>query len=398
MKISLLTGGGDKPYALGLLDALISKDITVDFIGSDDLSTADSMADQRVNFLNLRGDQNSAVPVVRKIIRVSRYYLRLLLYAARTDSIVFHILWANRFVLLNRVLLNVYYKLLGKKLVFTAHNVNEKERDGGDSFFNRLTLRALYGLVDHIFVHTNKMKTQLIEEFNLTEAKISVIPFGINNTLPKSNLNKLKARTILQLGNEEKVLLFFGNIASYKGLEFAIDALDRLRKSDDSFRLIIAGQIKGSQIYWNDIERLIEDLDLSKHVIKRIEYIPDKDVEIFFKSSDVLILPYKFIYQSGVLFLSYSFGLPVIATDVGSLREDILEGKTGMLSRAEDADDLADTIGRYFKSELFRNLEQSRKEIIEYGNKKYSWEEVSDITRAVYTKLLCERRMDRVIN
>ena len=393
--MSLLTGGGDKPYALGLLDALVSKAVTVDFIGSDELGTAEIIADKNVNFLNLRGDQNPGVPTVQKVTRVLRYYFRLLQYAAKTDSNIFHILWAKRFLLLDRVVLNIYYKLLGKKLVFTAHNVNERERDGNDDIINKFTLKVLYFLVDHIFVHTNKMKNQLSKEFNITESKISVIPFGINNTLPKSDLTGLQARHRLKVSEREKIILFFGNIASYKGLEYAIRALDKLIIKDDRFRLIIAGQVKDCQAYWEDIEHIIEDLGMNKYIMKRIEYIPDEDVEIFFKASDVLILPYKFIYQSGVLFLSYSFGLPVIATDVGSLREDIVEGKTGMICRAED---LVDTIGRYFESDLFRNLEQRRKEIIDYGNKKYSWEEVSNITCAVYDKLLCGKRMDRVIN
>ncbi len=158
MKVSLLTGGGDKPYALGLLEALVSKVIAVDFIGSDDLASAGIVHHANVNFLNLRGNQNPGVSVWKKGVRVSGYYFRLLRYAATTDSKVFHILWTNRFPLLDRVLLNLYYKLLGKKLILTAHNVNEKERDGGDGIFNRFTLKVLYTLVDHIFVHTHKMK------------------------------------------------------------------------------------------------------------------------------------------------------------------------------------------------------------------------------------------------
>lgn len=388
MKVSLLTGGGDKPYALGLLNALISKDIIVDFIGNDEMSTAEVLADKRVNYLNLRGSQKSAAPKLTKFLRVLRYYLRLIKYVTVSDSPIFHILWFNKFILLDRTLLNIYYKLLGKKLVFTAHNVDEKERDGGNNILNRLSLRILYLLVDHIFVHTKKMKSQLIDEFNLTEAKVSVIPFGINNTIPKTDLTKSEARAKLHFNNYEKVLLFFGHIAPYKGLEYAIHAMDLLREKDDNYRLVIAGQIKGCQAYWEELERTIEVLGLSKYIIKKIEYIPDEDVEAFFKAADVLVLPYKFIYQSGVLFLSYNFGLPVIATDVGSLREDILEGRTGMICRADDPDDLADKVRRYFNSDLFRHLGSNMKDIISYGNEKHSWDEVGNATYSVYGNLL----------
>jgi glycosyltransferase involved in cell wall biosynthesis len=392
----LLTGGSDRPYAFGLLDTLLARDMEVDFIGSDEFKPSEVLIDPKVNFLNLRGDTNPAAPRRQKIARIGQYYFRLLQYAAKTDAVVFHILWANRFILLDRILMNLYYKLMGKKIVFTAHNVNERQRDGCDSVYNRLTLRALYALVDHIFVHTHRMKVQLIDDFGVRENKISVIPFGINNTLPKTDLTGWEARSRLGLRKEDKVLLFFGRVANYKGLEYAIEALNRLVKTDDRFRLVVAGRIeKGCENYWNSIESAIEQYGLGQHVVKNIEFIPDEEVEVFFKSADVLILPYKAIFQSGLQFLAYSFGLPVIATDIGSFREDIVDGKTGLICQPEDADDLADKIHDYFHSELFDNLQQARGEIMEYGNRKYSWEEVGHITRAVYEQLLDKAGLSR---
>ncbi|MBK8185455.1 MAG: glycosyltransferase family 4 protein [Candidatus Competibacteraceae bacterium] len=244
MKVSLLTGGSDRPYAFGLLNTLVTREIEVDFIGSDEFKPSEVLIDPKVKFLNLRGDTNPAASRPRKIARIGRYYLRLLQYTVKSDSILFHILWANRFVLLDRILMNLYYKLMGKKIVFTAHNVNEKQRDNCDSIYNRLTLRILYALVDHIFVHTNMMKMQLIEEFGVRENKVSVIPFGINNTLPKTDLTGREARDRLGLGKEDKVLLFFGRVANYKGLEYAIEALNYLVKTDDRFRLVVAGRIE----------------------------------------------------------------------------------------------------------------------------------------------------------
>ena len=73
----------------------------------------------------------------------------------------------------------------------------------------------------------------------------------------------------------------------------------------------------------------------------RAEYIPDDETELYFKAADVLVLPYRHIYQSGVLFLGYSFGLPVLAADVGALKEEIVEGKTGFVFKPEDSVDLA---------------------------------------------------------
>ena len=88
------------------------------------------------------------------------------------------------------------------------------------------------------------------------------------------------------------------------------------------------------------------------------------------------------------MFLAYSFGLPVIATDVGSLREDIVEGETGYICRPRDEVGLSDAIEAYFDSSLFRRLEHRRAEIKAFAQARNSWDVVSEKTRDVYGQLL----------
>src|SRR5262249_933441 len=133
LHVSLLTGGGDKPYALGMAAALTSVAMHVDFIGSDDLAAPGRLNDPLVNFLNLRGDQRPEASRMAKALRVLSYYVRLIRYAATARPTLFHILWNNKFQLFDRTLLMLYYRLLGKKIVFTAHNVNAGRRDSNDS-------------------------------------------------------------------------------------------------------------------------------------------------------------------------------------------------------------------------------------------------------------------------
>ncbi len=101
-----------------------------------------------------------------------------------------------------------------------------------------------------------------------------------------------------------------------------------------------------------------------------------------------MALPYTFVSQSGVPFLADRFGLPVIATEVGILKDDIVVGKTGFLCRPHDSADLARAIETYFPCDLFKNLETRRQEIRDYANSRHSWEEVADTTRNVYANLL----------
>src|SRR4030095_7862483 len=328
--------------------------------------------DPRVIFLNLRGDQRPEASRMAKALRVFTYYLRLIRYAARARPKLFHILWNNKFQFFDRTLLMLYYRMLGKKVVLTAHNVNAGERDVNDSYLNRISLKVQYGLSDHIFVHTEKMKSELVSDFCIAESKVSVVPFGINNTVPDTTLSIAEAKRQLGISGADRTLLFFGNIASYKGLEYLISAFAELLNKDRSYRLIIVGKPKGSEGYWKQIQQGIARSGIRDRVIERIECIPDEETELFFKAADVLILPYTRVFQSGVLFLGYSFGLPAIASDVGTLKKEIIEGQTGFVFKPQDSADLASKIDQYFKSELFRNLDTRRAEIKAYANDGYS--------------------------
>jgi glycosyltransferase involved in cell wall biosynthesis len=387
-RIALLTGGGDRPYALGMAMALSSAGRTLDFIGSDELESPELLNDPRIVFLNLRGDQRSDVAAPRKLLRVVIYYVRLISYALTAEPRIFHILWNNKFQFFDRTLLMLYYKLLGKKIAFTVHNVNAGERDCNDTRLNRVSLKAQYHLADHIFVHTEKMKTELTRGFSVPSEKVSVIPFGINNTVPNTNLSTGAAKDRVGVKPADKTMLFFGNIAPYKGLDSLVAAFIQLAKGDPFYQLLIVGRPKQDRGYWEQIEKVIEESEFRDRIKRRIEFVPDGETELYFKAADVLILPYSHVFQSGVLFLGYSFGLPAIVTDVGSLREEIIEGETGFLAASAAPDQLSPAIERYFGSELYRNLDQRRAVIKEYANDRYSWSKVAAMTTKVYWNLL----------
>jgi D-inositol-3-phosphate glycosyltransferase len=388
VEIAILTGGGDRHYALGLATALIAQGIRFDFIGSDDLDDPLLHRNPLVRFLNLRKDMHTKASRFRKVVRVLIYYWRLLIYAGTAKPKLFHILWHNKFLPLDRTLVMLYYRALGKRIVFTAHNVNAGRRDSNDSLLNRLTLRSQYALADHILVHTERMRTELQSEFKVIPSKVSIIPYGLNDAVPNTALTSAEAKQRLGLAPGHKVVLFFGNIAPYKGLEYLIEAMRFLAPQNADYRLIIAGRCKNCESYWRSLRERLSRPELRSCVIERIEYVPDADTEIYFKAADVLVLPYLFIFQSGVLFLSYNFGLPVIASDVGSLRDDILEGITGFVCRPKNPVDLAKRIEEYFYHPLYRELERRRRDIQAFANERNSWTKVGDITRRVYLNLL----------
>jgi len=385
LKVALLTAGKDPHYALGLAPALADQGIEVEVVGDSEMASFPGIRHPNIRFFNLIGNQSSRDSRLAKVRRVLAYYARLIRFAITSDSTVFHILWPNKFVYFDRTLLNLYYIALGKKLVFTAHNVNTEDRDQRDSRFNRISLKIQYQLMRHVFVHTAEMKKALSVDYGIPMEKLTVLTFPVNNVTPRTCLTRADARTALNLAPQEKVILFFGNIAPYKGLDVLVRALPAVHSSLGKFRLLVVGGIKkGERDYFDHVNELIHELGVSDLVEQKIGYLDEDKVELYLKSADVLVLPYKRIFQSGVLFLSYSFGLPVVATDAGSLREEIIEGKTGFVCRSDDAANLAEQILRYFSSDLFANLDARRPWIINHANTNYSWERLAVKTREIY--------------
>jgi glycosyltransferase involved in cell wall biosynthesis len=284
----------------------------------------------------------------------------------------------------------LWYRLLGKSIVLTLHNVNARKRDCTDSVLNRLTLRIQYNLAEHTFVHTERMKQELKADFAIRAEKVTVIPFGINNSVPNTQIDGRQARERLGIPNNERTILFFGNIAPYKGLEYLVRAFQTIARGGNSYKLLIAGRPKNCEAYWDALRSEISEDIKDGRILVKDEYIPDEETELYMKAADILVLPYRFIYQSGVLFLGYSFGLPVLVSDVGSLRDDVVEGKTGFVFQPESPEDILRAIDQYFSSDLFANLEHRRSEIKDYAMMRNSWDVVGSMTMDVYSILTQE--------
>jgi D-inositol-3-phosphate glycosyltransferase len=240
-----------------------------------------------------------------------------------------------------------------------------------------------------MFVHTKKMKDELCQDFGVTEKAVTVIRHPINNAFPDTELTPVEAKRKLGLRDDEKAILFFGRIRPYKGIEHLLAAFRLLTANRSNYRLIIAGEPKkGSEEYRNEIEQTAGTEFVPGQIILKIQFIPDEEMELYLKAADVLVLPYKEIFQSGVLFLAYSFGLPVVATDVGSFREEIVEGSTGFLCQPGDPAELARAIETYFASDLYKNLRVRRQELKDYAEANHSWNAVADLTRKAYSEML----------
>src|SRR5262249_30671001 len=148
------------------------------------------------------------------------------------------------------------------------------------------------------------------------------------------------------------------------------------------------GNVKhDGRAYWAQLKKRIDASTAAGQILQHVEYIPDEKTEVYFKAADLVALPYTHVFQSGVLFLAYNFGVPVVASAVGSIREDVVDGMTGFVARPMDSDDLAGQIAKYFESPLYQDQTATRSAIKKFANDRYSWSTVGTITREVYTQL-----------
>ncbi len=155
-----------------------------------------------------------------------------------------------------------------------------------------------------------------------------------------------------------KLLLFFGYVRKYKGLDLLIDALAELVKKDSTYKLLAAGEFYDDEKYYRD---KVESLKLGNSVKLLNKFIPNEEVAKYFQPSDLVVLPYRSATQSGILNLAYGFYKPVLVTNVGGLAEFVDDGKTGYVINPDSQKDLIDGIINFFAQREKINFEENIK-------------------------------------
>lgn len=182
-----------------------------------------------------------------------------------------------------------------------------------------------------------------------------------------TKVNRKEACVKLGVDPNKKQLLFFGFIRDYKGLDLLLDALSIL---DDSYELMVAGEVYGS---FGKYEKQIEELGISHKVHLFNHYIGDDEVPLYFSAADVCVLPYKSATQSGITSIAMHFELPIIATNVGGLPELVRHDINGLITSPE-AKPVAAAIENYFN----RNLKKTFAAQLHSEKEKHSWKHFAD--------------------
>ncbi|MDP7021248.1 MAG: glycosyltransferase [Candidatus Krumholzibacteria bacterium] len=179
------------------------------------------------------------------------------------------------------------------------------------------------------------------------EALVRVHPHPPYHGLSDSSMDSETARGKLGIDPGEKILLFFGLVRQYKGLDLALEAL--ALSDDPTLRLWVVGEFYEKQA---ETEKQIERLKLQGRVRLVNRYVPNDEIPLYFQAADLLLLPYRSATQSGIVEIAHASSRPVLATDVGGLSAQIRHRETGLLVPPEDPVALANAIEQYFREGL----------------------------------------------
>ncbi len=204
-------------------------------------------------------------------------------------------------------------RLRRRRVVITVHNVEPHEAGRWQRVLNRLVLR----LADTYVVHDARSRDRLAELVPAAKP-IEVIPLGILAS-PGDRLSLAGARRVLRMAADDKIVLCFGNIRPYKGVDVLLQAFARVRERVPEARLVIAGKPWED---WSRYERLIDDLDLVDVVDTHLGFVPATQVGALFAAADVVALPYlRFDAQSAVGASALYHEKALVVTDAGGLPE-----------------------------------------------------------------------------
>jgi glycosyltransferase involved in cell wall biosynthesis len=261
-------------------------------------------------------------------------------------------------------------------ILFVCHNIFPHERRVWDKPLARWVLTA----GDSFVTHSEADRRRLLSI--LPRASVRVVPMPSHASFSRSVAahSKAEARKLLNLSDDQAVVLFFGLIRPYKGLDVLLEAASLARHTID-LHVLVVGE------FWipeEDIRNRIVELDLTETTTIVNRYIPNEELGIYFGAADVVALPYLDATQSSVVQVSYGFEKPVITTTVGGLPDVVINEETGFLVPPNDSQALAQAIIRFFSDYADKDWKSS----IAQHQSQFSWERMV----TAFEELIAERK------
>jgi len=275
------------------------------------------------------------------------------------------------------------FKRRGFRIVATVHDVESFQNPTSRS--NRRGYKKFEKIIDQVIVHTQYAHKVLRNYFwNYPSERLHhILPLDFD-PLFKTSLSRLEARQELNLPVSGQMILFFGQVKEVKGLDVLLEAFRSLVGSEEDVFLVIAG--KKWQVEFDKYERYIKENELTDRIVMRIDYIANELVPLYFKSADMIVLPYRKIFNSSVLQRALDYGTPVVVSDLEPLTEIIQHGTNGLVFPVGDYRELAKKMSRLIHDKDLRiQLVARGRETVEV---RYNYAQIGKQTKQVYENAL----------
>ena len=272
----------------------------------------------------------------------------------------------------------VLVKLVGIKIVWTAHNIISHEKKSGNMefFYTKLLTR----LCNKIIAHSQPAKDNIINFYAVRNSLVSIIPHGNYIDCYENAIDEIHAKKQLQIMKYEIVFLYFGLIRPYKGIPYLIDSFKLLKSQ--KVKLLIVGNPLNDEI----ADEIIKRCDGDKRIITIFKFIPDDDIQIYMNASDIVIFPFKNILTSGSVILAMSFAKPIICPDISSMADIVHDNNGGFLYDTKDKYGLLEAMKKAFNADLDK-IGQYNFKLAE----QFRWDLIAKKTHSIYQECLEKR-------
>lgn len=263
-------------------------------------------------------------------------------------------------------------KLFRFKVVLTMHDVEPFVAKLTNPFLTTYVYRMADGIIAHSHIGHQELQTYLAN----TSTPLSYVPMGNFFHAIATKIPKNEACNALNIPRANHILLFFGQIKEVKGLDILLEAMPFVISQNPNTTLVIAGR------EWKDDFNKYQDI-ISKHHLEShcrlfIRFIQNSEVPLFYGAADLVVLPYKQIYQSAVLLMAMAYRKPVVASDLAGMAEIIKDGETGFLFSQGDPNELGAKINMILANEpIVEQVLQNASYLMET---EYSWKRVGQLT------------------
>lgn len=244
------------------------------------------------------------------------------------------------------------------KVIAITDNVIPHENRIGDSSLTKYFIKNC-----DAFITMSGSVLKDLEKFTLTDKKV-FLPHPIYNIFGE-RLSKAEARKNFNLPSEERIILFFGFIRKYKGLNLLLDAMADERIKQRNIKLLVAGEFYGDEQMYHD---KIKALNIGENIILHTSFIDKQKVRDYFCSADLVVQPYITATQSGITQVAYYFGRPMLVTNVGGLSEIVKDRRVGYVTDV-NSKAIADALCDFYDNN--REIEFSAN--VDVDKEKFSW-------------------------